>query len=95
MIGQNCCCSSEACRLYGCEIIKHYQGSRTYPGGGAHAPSPVRTGWICPNCGQGVAPTEARCPCITRRVIGVLTLSAPLTTSGNIGPAVFTGSYTQ
>lgn len=22
------------------------------------------TGWRCPNCGAGMAPTETRCPCV-------------------------------
>ncbi len=24
---------------------------------------PVRTGWLCPSCGRGNAPTNPTCPC--------------------------------
>lgn len=38
----------------------------------------MTTGWLCPKCGCGVAPTEVRCPCGIEAKKGEASPLAPL-----------------
>lgn len=49
--------------------VRAVRGGLTTISHGHHGPdlrySIISTGWICPRCGGGVAPTATTCPCVT------------------------------
>lgn len=55
MTGIVCCCASPDCMVNGCARYRELKRNSGY----FH---PINTGWICPNCGSGVAPHKDSCP---------------------------------